>query len=258
MPPKNAKTQKPNLSGPNGNCQATLDSRWIIQIEGRDFVKYPGLLDLGHQKGIESIEVEALQLPNESNHNFAVVRAHVTSKTGESFSDLGDANPQNCSSKVSKHLLRMASTRAIARALRSFTNVGITALEELDDSDLANGNGNGSSNASPEPPRPREKRQYTRRAAKPASESGDNPGPHPVDNPTPPPATSAPSNGDKPSPPMSDAQKRAIWAIAKRKGVSEDQLKTLSVDIYGLNISALSIRDASSFITHLQNMQAAA
>ena len=71
----------------------------------------------------------------------------MVSKNGESFTDLGDATPQNCSSKVSKHLLRLASTRAIARALRSFTNIGMTCLEELSDlNDIA---GNGSDSKKP-------------------------------------------------------------------------------------------------------------
>jgi len=113
-----------------------LDERWITTIEGREFVKYPGLLDLGHQKGISQIEVEVVQLPTAENGHFAVCKASIVSKTGESYVDIGDANPGNCSSKVSKHILRMASTRAIARALRSFCNVGETALEELDPGDL--------------------------------------------------------------------------------------------------------------------------
>ena len=86
----------------------------IISIDGHDFVKYQGLLDLGHQKGISQIEVDPIQLPTKDNEFFAVCKATVVSKTGESFVDIGDANPGNCSSKVSKHLLRLASTRAIA------------------------------------------------------------------------------------------------------------------------------------------------
>ena len=63
----------------------------------------------------------------------AICKAEVVSQTGQIFTDIGDASPTNCNSKVAKHLLRMASTRAIARALRSFTNIGMTALEELAD-----------------------------------------------------------------------------------------------------------------------------
>ena len=118
-----------------------MDERWIIEIEGNQFVKYAGLLDLGHQKGLSQIEVEPLQLPTKDNGNSAICKATVISKSGESFTDIGDANPGNCSSKVAKHLLRLASTRAIARSLRTFTNIGYTCLEELADLNDVIGNG---------------------------------------------------------------------------------------------------------------------
>ncbi len=133
-----------------------LDERWIIEIEGNQFVKYAGLLDYAHQIGIGSIEVEPLQLPTKDNGNFAICRASVVSKVGESFTDIGDANPTNCNAKVGKHLLRLASTRAIARALRSFTNVGLTALEELADLNDVLGNGD-------QKPRPGRKRKRPQR-----------------------------------------------------------------------------------------------
>ena len=79
------------------------------------------------------IEVEPLQIPSKENDHFAICKATVLSKSGEIYSDVGDANPQNCNSRVSKHLLRMASTRSIGRALRSYTNIGMTCLEELGD-----------------------------------------------------------------------------------------------------------------------------
>lgn len=122
-----------------------LDDRWVIEIKGNQFVKSAGLLDLGHQKGISQIEVEPLQFPNKENGNPAICKATVISRVGETFIDIGDANPGNCSSKVVKHLFRLASTRAIARALRSFTNIGMTCLEEL--SDLSDVIPKGASNA---------------------------------------------------------------------------------------------------------------
>ena len=67
-----------------------LDERWIIEIEGNQFVKYAGLLDYAHQIGIGSIEVEPLQLPTKDNGNFAICRASVVSKVGESFTDTQD------------------------------------------------------------------------------------------------------------------------------------------------------------------------
>jgi hypothetical protein len=107
-----------------------LDERFITTIEGKDFVYYAGLLDLAHQKSLVKLEVETLQLPSKDNDNAAICRA--IAQTGV-FSDVGDANPANCNFKVSKHLIRMGSTRSKARALRDLTNIGITCLEELGD-----------------------------------------------------------------------------------------------------------------------------
>ena len=109
-----------------------LDERFIKQVEGRDFVLYAGLLDLSHQLHLTGMEVELMQYPMEENDYTAVCKA-VARTPGGVFIDWGDANAQNCNSKVAKHLIRMASTRAKARCLRDLTNVGMTALEELGD-----------------------------------------------------------------------------------------------------------------------------
>mgnify|MGYP006900775028 CR=1 FL=1 len=66
-----------------------LKENFIITLEGKDFVTYPGLLDLAHQKGIQSIEVEPIQLPTKGNDDFAICQAKLVAKTGEVFSDLG-------------------------------------------------------------------------------------------------------------------------------------------------------------------------
>ena len=98
--------------------QPKLDERFIKNIEGKDFVLYAGTPGPGPSKGHDSMEVEILQFPTKENGNMAIVKAFAESKLGETFSDVGDADPTNCNSKVAKHLLRMASTRAKARASR--------------------------------------------------------------------------------------------------------------------------------------------
>jgi len=117
-----------------------LDERFIKQVDGKDFVLYSGLLDLAHQKNLISMDVELIQYPGKDNDHTAVCRAIARTTTGGPFIDVGDANPNNCNSKVAKHLIRMASTRAKARCLRDLTNIGMTALEELADlSEVING-----------------------------------------------------------------------------------------------------------------------
>ena len=110
-----------------------LDERFIKQVEGKDFVLYSGLLDLAHQKNLVSIDVELIQYPSKENDHTAVCKAIARTVAGGPFIDVGDANPMNCNSKVAKHIIRMASTRAKARCLRDLTNIGMTALEELGD-----------------------------------------------------------------------------------------------------------------------------
>jgi len=239
-----------------------LNERFIIKIENKDFVQYAGLLDLGHQKGISQIEVDPIQLPTADNGNFAVCKATVVSKTGESFVDIGDCHPGNCSSKVSKHLLRMASTRAIARALRSFTNIGMTCMEELADlSDLAGGdNGNSKGKVVKQPERkpkvlPKDdkpEQTIAKAPDRPPIKGNGNGGT--VEQKAPMTPMAPDSNGQKPTvqPMMSEAQKRAVWNLSRRRGISVEELQRMAVESYGVELEHLSSKDASSFIRNLQ------
>jgi hypothetical protein len=111
---------------------AKVDDNFIVELQGKQFVTYEGLLDLAHQKGLKGIKTELLQAPSKENNNTCIVKAMAIVENGE-FHGIGDANPANVNSFISKHLIRMAETRAKARALRDLTNVGMTAIEELTD-----------------------------------------------------------------------------------------------------------------------------
>jgi hypothetical protein len=95
-----------------------LDESFIKEIDDKDFVLYGGLLDVAHQKNLCMVDVDLIQFPSEENKQTAICKAVVQTVDGKKFSDIGDANPINCNSKVAKHLIRMASTRAKARAFR--------------------------------------------------------------------------------------------------------------------------------------------
>jgi hypothetical protein len=225
-----------------------LDERWITKIEGKEFVKYPGLLDLAHQHGLSSIEVDIVQMPTNDNGNFAVCRATVMSKIGETFTDIGDANPNNCSSKVSKHLLRMASTRSIARALRSYTNVGMTSLEELADF-------NDAIPASARPPQPKTKPKAAKKPAARAPKQAPAKTSKPEaanTNEQMPKVESKGKSEPKAQPMMSEAQKRAIYNLSRRRGISVEQLEQMTADAYGCALESLTSGDASAFIRQLQ------
>ncbi|MGF1473071.1 MAG: hypothetical protein ACFB50_15205 [Rubrobacteraceae bacterium] len=108
-----------------------MREEYMIEQHGKRYVLYAGLLEEAHERGLRSIETELLQVPGAENGEVAIVRARVRMDEGR-FSGIGDASPDNVSRAIAPHLIRMAETRAKARALRDAINVGVTALEELD------------------------------------------------------------------------------------------------------------------------------
>lgn len=108
----------------------SINEKFIINLQGKSFVTYEGLLDLAHQKNLKSIHVELVQAPTKENNMTAICKATIVTDKG-TFIDYGDASPASVNSKIQPHIIRMASTRAKARALRDLTNVGMTAIEEI-------------------------------------------------------------------------------------------------------------------------------
>lgn len=107
-----------------------INEKFIINLQGKSYVTYEGLLDLAHQKNLRSLEVEIIQIPTNENDMTAICKAIATTDE-ERYQDIGDASPKSVNTALVPHLIRMASTRAKARVLRDLTNVGMTAIEEL-------------------------------------------------------------------------------------------------------------------------------
>ena len=119
-----------------------MRDEFLITRQGKQYVLFAGLLDEAHARGLRSIDTDLIQVPDDSNGQVAVVKAtvHVEDPANpdgglRTFSGIGDASPENVSRNIVPHLIRMAETRAKARALRDAVNVGATALEELSDGD---------------------------------------------------------------------------------------------------------------------------
>lgn len=102
-----------------------------VNRSGKDAVLYIGLLDYAHRELAPlSIRTVLIQAPSSANDQTAVIWAEVTCSSGV-FTGIGDANIGNVGKMVALHIIRMAETRAKARALRDAANLGGVALEEL-------------------------------------------------------------------------------------------------------------------------------
>ena len=117
-----------------------LDRKFVINQQGKDHVLFAGLVDALHQLsgGFFSVDTRIEQLPTADNAQTAVCSARVQVFDPEapdvvrrSASGIGDASPTNVSRMMANALIRMAETRAKARALRDLCNVGMVSFEEL-------------------------------------------------------------------------------------------------------------------------------
>ena len=247
------------------NQRPKLEERFIITLKGKDFVVYAGLLDLAHQKGLNGITVEAIQYPTKENGFEAICRATCESKTGDVFVELGDANPRNTNQMVVNHILRMAATRAKARALRDFTNIGIACIDELGDpddeviGDEKPGNGR-SKKAEPSKPESTNGKQTTAPAPgngqqnSPPSNGGNGAQKEGNRRAKQASKTETPNGGNRENsgPKPSTAQIRAIENLARRRNITAEELENMVQQQFGTTLPNLNSSEASNFIRTLQ------
>ncbi len=110
--------------------------RFIKTLQGRDYVLYGGLLELARQRGLKRISTKVIQIPSMDNGMYGVVEAEIETEDGL-FTEVGDASPDSVNRAIQPHLLRMAATRAKARAMRDAVGIDMVALEELGDTLLS-------------------------------------------------------------------------------------------------------------------------
>lgn len=126
--------------------------KFVVKLKGKEFILYGGLLELSKQNGLKSISTEVLQIPSKENDMYAVVKAKVETDDGI-YEEIGDATPSNVNKHIAPHILRMAATRAKARAMRDAVGIDMVALEELaDDVDTKPTPKNGQANSKPQRP----------------------------------------------------------------------------------------------------------
>ena len=93
-----------------------MKKEFVVERSGRSFVLYAGLLDEAHAQGLKSIVTTLVQAPSDDNGRLAICHATVETEKG-TFTGLGDAAPDNVARPMVTCLIRMAETRAKARAL---------------------------------------------------------------------------------------------------------------------------------------------
>lgn len=109
-----------------------IDPRFIINLKGKDFVLFSGLLAEAHANGLIGIETELqrdLSNPEQQSYVFRAIGRFRSAEGEAIWSAYGDASPSN--SQMRGAYLRHAETRAAARMLRMATNVGMCSVEEL-------------------------------------------------------------------------------------------------------------------------------
>lgn len=113
-----------------------------VNIKGKDAIKLEGLTAFAHEKGMWKFDTDITQYPSDQNGWTAICKTviggydwdPVTEKVREVvYSDIGDANVNNCGKMVAASYIRMASTRSQARALRKYTNIDMVCSAELSD-----------------------------------------------------------------------------------------------------------------------------
>ncbi len=158
-------------------------------VDEKEVATFAGLLARAHDEGLRRIDTDLIQSPDDHNGQLAIVRATVETDKGV-FTGIGDASPANVNRRIAPHIIRMAETRAKARALRDAVNIGIVAMEELGDDLVA------------DEPSPPSNVRPLRPASRPSRGGGH-----------------APRGGyGRQDAPMTDAQRRLLFRLLSRSG----------------------------------------
>ena len=180
-------------------------------VGSKDVVLYAGLLSQAHEEGLARVRTSILQIPTEENGRLAIIKAEVETSKGL-FEAIGDACPDNVDDFLAPHLIRVAETRAKARALRDAVNVGVVSFEELDGVSLDRASSPGPGATASHPSRPARNGTTTTRPRGNGS-------------------AQARSNGNGSSEPMTEGQRRYLFRLMSGQGfhkaAAEERLKDI-------------------------------
>ena len=133
-----------------------IPSEFILNLQDQRFIRIGGLLWLANQMGMPKIvtrnisepgtgeiiyEAEGRLIPNEETLKRMGFDSSYPQVVTEMFAlptvAHGTCNAQNTKPNMLKFIQVLAETRAVARCLRFMTGCSLTAVEEMDSSDIA-------------------------------------------------------------------------------------------------------------------------
>lgn len=123
--------QAPTSTAPTTRHATAGLERYLVEIQGRQFVTFHGLLHLAHQQGLVSLAARFISVAPE----LALAEATATFQDGRIFTEAADATPGNVNARIRPHFPRMALTRAKARALRDALDIDYVCAAELGEED---------------------------------------------------------------------------------------------------------------------------
>jgi hypothetical protein len=225
----------------NGNLVTTIevkDGQGRV-LETKEIVTYAGLLNRAHEEGLKKVSTELIQCPSKANDMTAICMAEVVTEKG-TFRDYGDANPENVDSMIIPHIIRMAVTRAKARAFRDAVNIGVVAIEEL-----GNEFRNGMHNTKPKPTEPGNGKPPTNGKQTPrGTPTNGRKETNPSEN--------AGNRSGSGSDPMTESQRRYIFRILAEHGVTGDIAHDYLIQTFGAgSLKEVTKKEASDLIEEL-------
>jgi hypothetical protein len=100
----------------------------LVELHGRQFITFGGLLAMAHERGLQSLAAQFISVTAE----LALAEATAMFADGRTYTEAADATPANVNAKIRPHFPRMALTRSKARCLRDALNIPFVCVEELE------------------------------------------------------------------------------------------------------------------------------
>lgn len=117
-------------STPTNRNNLDIDKRFIVNIMGKDFITYNGLLAYAKTQQGGIYKKHILELKVSDNGDSASARVRITMGDGQEYEDVGTCTPLN-SKGIKVYPEELAVTRGYARAIRTGLGVDYCSKEEL-------------------------------------------------------------------------------------------------------------------------------